>query len=368
MTAGRGRNGWSAAEITDPAAWNAFVEAARYGAFPQLWEWGELRRSAGWRPVRLLVTAGPAGSAPAGVQLLLKPIPMLGWQLAYAPRGPIGGVDDQATRTALLNVIRQVARRERIATLKVDPEVTAEDPLGRALLTAPWRAAEKVQPPRTRLIDLERPEDELRAAMRRKHRQYVNKAERSGIEIERFDGHSPGPEMARALADFNRIYQLTARRAGFVAREARYYESVWSTFAPSGRVRLSFATRDGERLATLFHFTCGPRVVESYGGMTDAGAESRANYLLKWRAIRDFSAEGFRVYDLWGLATGGIAQFKEGFGGREVEYVGARDLALRGSVDAMLRLALPAYAVAQRARLRLLGRRAPSAGRTGTGD
>ena len=63
--------------------------------------------------------------------------------------------------------------------------------------------------------------------------------------------------------------------------------------------------------------------------MTDAGADARANYLLKWSAIAGFADEGFRTYDLWGLATGGIRQFKEGFGGEEVAYVGARDLALR---------------------------------------
>ena len=49
--------------------------------------------------------------------------------------------------------------------------------------------------------------------------------------------------------------------------------------------------------------------------MTDAGADARANYLLKWDAIADFAREGFAVYDMWGLATGGIRQFKEGFGG-----------------------------------------------------
>ena len=59
------------------------------------------------------------------------------------------------------------------------------------------------------------------------------------------------------------------------------------------------------------------------------------------------------------MATGGIAQFKEGFGGREVEYVGARDLALRAPVDALLRAAIPAYGRAQRLRLRLLGRESP---------
>jgi lipid II:glycine glycyltransferase (peptidoglycan interpeptide bridge formation enzyme) len=125
---------------------------------------------------------------------------------------------------------------------------------------------------------------------------------------------------------------------------------------------LSFAVVDGERVATLFHFVCGDRVVESYGGMTDVGADTRANYLLKWSAIAGFARDGFAVYDLWGLATGGIRQFKEGFGGEEVAYVGARDLALRSAPDALLRVALPAYGMAQRARLRLRGRPEPPAG------
>jgi lipid II:glycine glycyltransferase (peptidoglycan interpeptide bridge formation enzyme) len=108
-------------------------------------------------------------------------------------------------------------------------------------------------------------------------------------------------------------------------------------------------------VATLFHFTCGDRAAEAYGGMTDAGAESRANYLLKWEAIRAFRNEGFAVYDLWGIATGGIAQFKEGFGGRQVDYVGARDLPLQPMQDAALRMLLPAYGISQRARLRMTG-------------
>ena len=159
-----------------------------------------------------------------------------------------------------------------------------------------------------------------------------------------------------ALADFNRIYRFTAERAGFVARQPFYYERVWSIFAPTRRVRLSFALIDGERVATIFHFTCGDRAVEAYGGMTDAGADARANYLLKWAAIGDFAREGFSVYDMWGLATGGIRQFKEGFGGEEIEYVGARDLPLRGPMDLALRIAVPAYGLTQRARLKLLGR------------
>jgi lipid II:glycine glycyltransferase (peptidoglycan interpeptide bridge formation enzyme) len=347
--------------VTDPDAWNAFVEAAPYHAFPQLWEWGEVRAMAGWQPIRIAV--GSDDGAPlAGAQLLLRAMPIVGWQLAYAPRGPIGHLDEPSVREALIRALTELGRSERVATVRVDPEAGIGDPYGASLMLPPWRAAPKVQPPTTRVIDLAAGAEALKAGLRRKHRQYVNKAERDGVTVERFDGSADPSAMAAALADFNRIYQLTADRAGFVARTAGYYERVWSLFARSGRGRLSFALIGGERVATLFHFLCGDRVVESYGGMTDAGADARANYLLKWSAIAGFADEGFRTYDLWGLATGGIRQFKEGFGGHEVAYVGARDLALRGVPDALLRIGLPAYEIAQRARLRLRGgRRQPPA-------
>ncbi|MGH2446601.1 MAG: lipid II:glycine glycyltransferase FemX [Candidatus Limnocylindria bacterium] len=340
--------------VTDAEQWNAFVEGASYHAFPQLWEWGEVRAMGGWRPIRLAV--GPSQDEPiAGAQLLLRRMPLVGWHLAYVPRGPIGRLDDPIVREALIGALRALGRTERIATVRADPEARLDTPYGRALLEAPWRAAPKVQPPTTRVIDLTAGADTLRANLKRKHRQYVNKAERSGVTIERFDGSVPSEVIGPALADFNRIYRHTAGRAGFVARQPFYYERVWSLFAPTGRVRLSFALKDGERVAVLYHFTCGERAVESYGGMTDAGADARANYLLKWAAVSGFADEGFGVYDMWGLATGGIRQFKEGFGGEEIEYVGARDLGLRAPMDAALRIAIPAYGLAQRARLRLRG-------------
>lgn len=344
--------------VTDPEAWNAFVESAPYHAFPQLWEWGEVRAMGGWRPVRLAI--GPSRDQPvAGAQILLRRLPVIGWHLGYVPRGPVGRLDEPEVRDALLGALRALGRAERIATIRADPEARTSTPFGRALLQAPWRAAPKIQPPTTRVVDLTIGTEALRANLKRKHRQYVNKAERGGVTVERFDGSTPAELIGPALADFNRIYRHTAERAGFVSRQPYYYERVWSIFAPSGRVRLSFALLHGERVATLFHFTCGERAVESYGGMTDAGADARANYLLKWTAMADFARERFAVYDMWGLATGGIRQFKEGFGGEEIEYVGARDLPLRGPIDAALRLAIPAHGLAQRARLKLLGREAP---------
>jgi lipid II:glycine glycyltransferase (peptidoglycan interpeptide bridge formation enzyme) len=342
--------------LTDAEAWNAFVEGAPFRSFPQLWEWGELREPSGWRPIRIAVGLDPA-IPHAGAQVLVRRVPLLGWRLAYVPRGPVGDLDDQRTRDALFAALRSLARTEGIATIKVDPEATPDDAFGQALLAPPWRSASKVQPSRTRLIDLNAPEDELLGALSKKHRQYVHKAERGGVTVEQITGVADQATTTRALADFYRIYTHTAMRAGFVARAEPYYERVWSLFALNGHASLAFATLNGERVATLFHFTCGDRAAEAYGGMTDEGASSRANYLLKWISILGFKNDGYAVYDLWGLATGGIAQFKEGFGGREVTYVGARDMPLRPAEDAALRILLPAYGIAQRARLRVSGRR-----------
>ncbi len=339
--------------VTDGDAWNDFVTGAAYRSFPQLWEWGELRRPFGWRPERIAV--GERQDEPlAGAQVLLRDVPLVGRRLGYAPRGPVGELDEPPVRHALFAALRTLARQERIATLKVDPQATPASAYGQALLAAPWREAARVQPARTRSVDLRLSEDELRTQMRRKHRQYVNKAERAGVSVEWLDHGSDG--IGQALADFYRIYTFTAERAGFVARARRYYDRAWELFAPGGRARLLFAALDGERVATLFCFVCGDRVAEAFGGMTDAGAESRANYLLKWEAIRGCRERGAATYDLWGLATGGIAQFKEGFGGQQVDYVGARDWPLQPVVTSLLRLALPAYGLAQRTRLRLQGR------------
>ena len=215
----------------------------------------------------------------------------------------------------------------RVSHLRIDPEIEADGPLDpdgalrTALRAAGWRPAAPIQPASTRIIDLRADEAALLGDLRKKWRQYVNKARSAGIVV--VDAE------ADRLGEFYRIYRETADRAGFLIRTEAAYRDIWNAFRPAGRARLLFAqTPDGEPQAALFLVRCGPRVVEPYGGMTAAGAESRANYLLKWEAIRTSREQGATSYDLWGLATGGIAHFKTGFGGREVRYIGAWDLVL----------------------------------------
>ena len=323
----------------DPGAWDAFVESAPTGAYTQLGAWAEAKRPNGWRAVRV-VAVGSGG--PVGMQLLIRDLRPLPWRIGYAPRGPVGSFDRDGVG-ALTTELRRVGRANRLAHVLVDPEVEATDPLVGQLAAAGWKDSPGVQTPRTRLVDLARPEEELWSDLRSKWRQYVNKARREGVTIE--DAGADG------LDDFYRIYVETAERAGFIHRAGSAYEDVFRAFDRANRARLLTARlSDGTPAATLMLLTCGRRVIEPYGGMTQAGADSRANYLLKWEAIRSSRERGFAIYDMWGLSHPGIEQFKAGFGGREVTYVGGRALV----VD---RLGSAAVGVARRLNVALARRR-----------
>ena len=345
----------------DSADWDAFVEGSDPGSYLQLSGWAAVKAVNGWSAHRLMADRG-VGEAPVraghriGAQILVRRPRPMPWAFAYAPRGPVAQPWTPETVGSFTESVRVglPALAGRVSHLRIDPEVELDgslDPDGalrHMLRVAGWRPAAAIQPNATRIIDLRADEETLWGDLRKKWRQYVNKARTGGITVVEASGDR--------LPEFYRIYRETADRAGFLIRTEAAYRDVWEAFSPGGRARLLFAqAADGEPLATLFLVRCGPRVVEPYGGMTPAGAESRANYLLKWEAIRSSREAGAASYDLWGLATGGIAHFKTGFGGREVRYIGAWDLVLDP-------LGRGAYEVAQRGRVWWARRRRGIAG------
>jgi peptidoglycan pentaglycine glycine transferase (the first glycine) len=336
----------------DDGAWDAFVAGADPGSYLQLSEWARVKAVNGWSSTRLLT----ADATPIGAQVLVRRPRPLPWAFAYAPRGPVAASWTPDALDAFTESCRRDLRPDvgRVSHLRIDPEVErngaldAEGALRRALRSSGWRPASPIQPNATRIIDLRPDEETLWGDLRKKWRQYVNKARTAGITVSDAEGD--------ALPEFYRIYRETADRAGFLIRTEQAYRDIWDAFRPTGNARLLFARRpDGEAVATLFLVRCGLRVVEPYGGMTADGGDSRANYLLKWEAIRSSRQHGATSYDLWGLATGGIAHFKTGFGGREIQYVGPWDLVLDP-------LGRQAYERAQQARVWLARRRHGLAG------
>ena len=167
-----------------------------------------------------------------------RPLP---WGFAYAPRGPLAGGWSAGELGAFTNAVRDQLPHNagRISHLRIDPEVELDgphDPDGatrRALSAEGWRPAPPIQPSSTRVIDLRPDEEALWGDLRKKWRQYVNKARSAGVVVVDAEGDR--------LGDFYRIYRETADRAGFLIRTEAAYRDVWEAFRPAGRARLLFA-------------------------------------------------------------------------------------------------------------------------------
>ncbi|HEX7431967.1 MAG TPA: peptidoglycan bridge formation glycyltransferase FemA/FemB family protein [Candidatus Limnocylindrales bacterium] len=350
-TQGRGAASTRASVVDlapDNASWDSFVARSNPGSYLQTTAWAEVKAPNGWTPVRFIGSSIGASQPPAdvatadedapeqageetafGVQVLMRRPRLFPWAFAYAPRGPVLERWNTATLEAFTGELRHmiVSLPTKVSHVRIEPEIELNGPLDvdgdfrHALRRCGWRSATPIQPPRTRQIDLRPDEAALWGSLRKKWRQYVNKARRSDVRVVEVT--------ADRLPEFYSIYQETARRAGFVIRTYESYLTVWREFAKLGMARLLMAEGpDGAGLATLFLLRVGDGVVEPYGGMTEAGAESRANYLLKWEAIRTSREQGASSYDMWGISHEGIEHFKAGFGGREIKYVGAWDLVL----------------------------------------
>lgn len=306
----------------DDAAWDAFVAASAHPAHLQATAWAAAKRPNGWSAFRVAATAEDGRAIGAQV-LVLRPR-LSPWGVGYIARGPVtaDGTLDRAILAPFLARLAAEGRRRRLATVRIEPEAADDGTLVRTLIGLGLRRVDHVQPERSLLVDLAPAEESILAGMHRKCRQSIAKAARLGVRVV--------PADRTRLADFHAVYADAMRRAGIAPRSAGSFAALWDALAPQGMVRLYLAEaeEDGAVLAALLLVRCGHRVADLYGGTTAEGGRRRANYLLKWEAMRDLRAAGVTEYDLWGLPRAGIEQFKSGFGGREIDYVGAWELPL----------------------------------------
>ncbi len=297
-------------EIKESEAWNRLVAGFPIASPLQSWGWGEVKRLTGWEPRRLLVLEG--GSPLGAAQVLLRPLPG-GLCLAYAPRGPaLGRLED------LPRVARALAKGVRGTHLVLEPE--AGLPVGEAPPTfAGLFQEEPIQPGHSLWLDLTQGEEALLRGMKEMHRRNAR------LALRRVELAIEGEE---AFPEFFRLFAETNRRARLLQHAEGYYRAVLKEMnQPLGEAFLALARKDGEALAAGLIVGFAGKVAYLYGGSARKHPEAKAPMGMHLAAIRHGMARGYRVYDLWGVPrtpegshAEGLFRFKEGFGGKRVQF------------------------------------------------
>lgn len=290
---------------SDKEQWDDYI--LENGGHPlQLWAWGQVKAGHGWKPERIF--AYDEDKIVGAAQVIVRRLPLPFRSFAYVPRGPLG---DEAYRDEFLEKLAVLAKRDHgSVTLSVEPdEATFEKPDG-------WvRSTNKVLSAETILLDTTKSESDLLADMAKKTRQYIRK---SGADV-KIKQVRKREDIEACLA----IYRETAARAGFNLHNNQYYLDVFLQMQDYSPIFAAFY--NDKPVSFLWLAISETTAYELYGGMTAEGQELRANYALKWHAIKKVKEWGISRYDFGGLVAGGVSNFKQGWSSEVTVLAGTFD-------------------------------------------
>ena len=177
----------------------------------------------------------------------------------------------------------------------------------------------------TRVVDLQRSEQELLAGLSKNARQMIRRAEQLGYSTRL-------GEWPSSLNDYYRVHSETYTRTGVSPHPREYFEGIAREMAPRGHARLWVGVDPGGRDVAFHNDACfGPGTLYHTGCSESAHLDSGINYLLMWRAILGARESGCRYYEVGEVfpdategKTRGLTVFKSKFGGEDRRYVKAR--------------------------------------------
>ncbi len=272
----------------------------------QSWAWGQVQAQEGWRVERVRLPGGGLASVLIGGA---GP-----WRWAYVARGPL------PVEARVLEELVAWARARGLARIVVEPDAGPEavEELGRA----GFRPAAGRQPEQTLMMPLVEPEAML-ASFKPKHRYNIRLAARHGVVVEEGEDVE---EMARQQA-------ATATRQGIAPYRREVYARRLELLP---WCRIYVARHGGEALAAITVARHAGRAYYLYGGSIESKRHLMATYAVQWAAMQAAFADGCGEYDLWGIPPApdpshpwfGLWQFKKGFGGALLNYMGAWQVVL----------------------------------------
>jgi lipid II:glycine glycyltransferase (peptidoglycan interpeptide bridge formation enzyme) len=336
---------YSVREVRDvaPEVWDGWVEGSPGGGHVlQSHAWGEFKRDRSWRPLRVVLENDSGEVVGTGQFLLYHTWPIPG-RLMYCTKGPWLPWEDRWAVRAFFDGVGQIARRERVHTVKIEPEVPPERmDIKEHLQALGFRDARyDLNFSSTVFVDLSPSEEELLDKMSAKSkkgkttRYNINLARRKGVEVSEREDF----ELAFDTL-FGWMEDLEEAKEGFTNRRPReYLHEMMRRTRAAGSGHLFFASHEGTPLSGAFVLTFGKKLWFMHGASGKEKRKLQGNYLLQWEVIRWAKQRGVTHCDFGGAPKPedrregdpyyGVYRFKLGFGGDVVEYLGCMDLPVR---------------------------------------
>lgn len=306
--------------------WEAAIVSFPEANFLHAWQWGEFQQSLGKKVIRALLSEQ---QKTLGLAQVVLEKARRGTYYAIAG-GPLIDWSNEALVAQFLDELVKRARQDSCDFIRFRPQAL-ESAVSSALLTklrakqAPMHLTADL----TIEIDLTQSEDALVKNMRKQHRQALRKAKELGIVV----------IQSSNVSDIESFYAEQLRLAQaqhFVPFSKRFLQQQFQAFVEDNQVALFHAYHKQTLLASAFVLFYNGTSVYHYGISTPSNAQMPGSYACQWEIMMESKRRGCTKYNLWGVAPKdatnhrfyGVGLFKRGFGGVEVPYLPAQDIAI----------------------------------------
>lgn len=245
------------------------------------------------------------------------------------PCGPLIDWGDQKLVKKVFVKITEIARNEKCVFVRIRPQLEANEKNLKMLEKLGFKKSPMhLAAEHTVMIDLNKTEDELLANMRRQTRYEVRRADKLGIKITR------GNDKA-IFEEFHAVQAETAKRQNFIPPNMKTLYAEKEAFSDNIMI---YRAIDSENRAVAYGLMIKNGKEADYyeAASTELNRKLPGAYAIIWQAMKDFKAEGYERFNLWGIAPAGqpnhryagVTTFKTGFGGAVTEFVPAHDLVI----------------------------------------
>jgi lipid II:glycine glycyltransferase (peptidoglycan interpeptide bridge formation enzyme) len=284
-------------QITNKEQWDNKIGSQKQSQFLQSWSWGEFQISLGRKVWHLDLS---------GVFVLAIKMPLIKNKFyLYVPR--INHEIDEDK----LKILKKLANAENCIFIRIEP-------IKQDIISLGFKKVAPMQPKKTLLLDLTKSEEALLKDMHSKTRYNIRLASKKGVEV--------GNDIEEKFPIFYDLMLNTYERKGKKLFSRNYYLKLEHNKITD----IVLAKFESEILCGNLISMYGDTVTYIHGGSSDEHKNLMAPHLLQWETIKKAKNLGFKYYDFWGIEERypGVARFKRGFSGQEIEYSGTFDLAI----------------------------------------
>lgn len=333
-------------------------------------KWGKVKEFTGWQRHYLGIWKN---NGYLGIALLLSKKVIGGYQMFYAPRGALMDYENRELLKFFTDNVKKYLRENKGIFLKMDPEVTytVRDKWGKKiseeklvvvnnLRKSGYRHkgfttsyTKDMQYRWTYLLDVNASWAEIEKEMDKRCRRCLRKEKKYPLIMEDVDENN--------IYDFKGVMEHTAKRQKHFDRSIEYYLKLKKEFQDDIYMKIIYLDREkyllnfqDDKLYDLIKkekrkmvplsagvFIRDKRALHYvYGGTYDYYMGFMAQYKMQIDMIMTAKILRTHIYDFGGISGNfeagslgyGTYEFKRGFGGYIVEYIGEFDLVIRGGL------------------------------------